>query len=49
MSLDLELRPATDLMAVRYRHDSGQAHLTGVQALVRVVLDVRRSDQLGRG
>jgi indolepyruvate ferredoxin oxidoreductase len=46
MSLDLELRPATDLMAVRYRHDSGQAHLTGVQALVRVVLDVRRSDQL---
>jgi indolepyruvate ferredoxin oxidoreductase len=44
------LKPtASDLIAIRYGESQGRAHLTGVQALVRLVLDARRADiQRGR-
>ena len=39
------LKPTgSDLTAIRYGQTQGRAHLTGVQALVRLVLDARRAD-----
>jgi indolepyruvate ferredoxin oxidoreductase len=45
VSRDLELRPASDLLALRYGQAAGAAQLTGIQALVRLVLEARRSDE----
>ena len=44
MSRDPDLQPASDLLAIRYQQAAGEVQLTGIQALVRLVLEARRSD-----